>query len=61
MQLQNLRVVLAMCRPNIFALPVPLHAIGESEAPAELATPRFGRSLTLPSNEFVVQFHKEHV
>ncbi len=25
----------------------------ESEAPAELGTPRFGRSLTLPSNELV--------
>ena len=25
----------------------------ESEAPAELRTPRFGRSLTLPSNELV--------
>ena len=26
----------------------------ESEAPAELATPRFGRSLSLLSNELVV-------
>ena len=29
----------------------------ESEAPAELATPRFGRSLTLPSNSIPNPFH----
>ncbi len=28
---------------------------GQGEAPAELATPWFGRSLTLPSNELVGQ------
>ncbi len=33
----------------------------ESEAPAELATLRFGRSLTLPSNEFVERTRKKHV
>ncbi len=35
--------------------------IWESEAPAELATLRFGRSLNLPSNEFVGQSRKKHV
>ncbi len=33
----------------------------ESEAPAELFTPRFGRSLTLPSNEWVGQGLTKHV
>ena len=33
----------------------------EGEAPAEPTVQRFGRSLTLPSNEFVVQAHKKHV
>ncbi len=33
----------------------------ESEAPAELATPWFGRSLTLPSNELVGQSRCDHV
>jgi hypothetical protein len=34
---------------------------GESEAPAELFTPRFGKSLTLPSNELVGQGLTKHV
>ena len=29
----------------------PLYHLRESEAPAELSTPRFGRSLTLPLSE----------
>ncbi len=33
----------------------------ESEAPAELSPPRFGRSLTLPGNELVAQSRCEHV
>ena len=33
----------------------------ESEAPAELATSWFGRSLTLPSNELVGQSRSKHV
>ena len=33
----------------------------EGEAPAELATPKFGRSLTLPSNGLVGQNRWQHV
>ncbi len=35
---------------NYLCIVKSLKSLGESEAPAELATLRFGRSLTLPKN-----------
>ena len=55
----------AKCRrsltPKQQAISKPFEKQRESEAPAELAPPWFGRSLTLPSNELVGQGRCEHI